>query len=140
MDKIRILKIILLRFFFAVLYLFIGGTCALQGIRIAEAGTAAQIPQLEGDGGGNFLYGDLIVIAGILFIFKPRLAALLILLSSLLGMLVSLIYQDEQLIRISMMSLISGCVILLSPLLTRVIHAAIKKAASMKRPKITQIL
>ncbi|OPG15588.1 hypothetical protein [Ferroacidibacillus organovorans] len=140
MKRVPISRNIVLRIFVTILYVSIGATCAVQGIRIAEAGTTAQIPQLEGDGGGNFLFGILIVFSGIPFLYKPRITAIATLFSSLVGLAAGLLYQDVQLTEVSIASLISGSMMLLYPLIRCAFRATTKKVASIRRPKHVQTL
>lgn len=96
----------------------------IQSYMIAQIGIVNQIPQLEGDGGGGVVFTALLVLIGILALFKPFLAVFLFVFSALLSLLVGLTYQDPVTMYWSIGPFLLSLLLLLSRYIQRRKHKA----------------
>ncbi len=66
----------------------------LQAELIAQVGVIQNIPQLEGDGAGNFIFAVLCLLCGVLIFIRPLLAFISCLLATVVVLYVGFAYQD----------------------------------------------
>lgn len=67
----------------------------LQAEVIAQVGVTQHIPQLEGDGAGNFVFAVLCLVSGFFVLIKPLIAVGSFALTAVVEFYVGMTYQDH---------------------------------------------
>jgi hypothetical protein len=79
----------------AILSALLAVFAAIQSYTIAYVGTANQIPQLEGDGGGGIVFAALCLLAAILVLWRPIISMWLYGLALVVILLTGYLYEDR---------------------------------------------
>ncbi len=78
----------------AVLTFVLGVYSGIQSYRIAAAGAAQQIPQLQGDGGGGLVFALLCIVAAVVALKRPSIGVWVLACATILVGFVGLSFGD----------------------------------------------
>ncbi|QSO54289.1 hypothetical protein JZ785_11270 [Alicyclobacillus curvatus] len=84
----------LMKLLAAVLTFVFGVYSGIQSYRIAAAGAAQQIPQLQGDGGGGLVFALVCVIAAVVVLKRPSIGVWLLSGAAVIAGFVGLSFGD----------------------------------------------